>query len=220
MAIGHLLNAAGRKPVVSAGTSRSMVGTASGIGALTSTTVLFWVRQAIPNAASIPLRKAGLFSPAPGNRNAPAGQWKRWTSFLSGGTTTLSSSWTRRSTHRTWIQAISKDTFRGYGRTAGSIPMRRSGPRCLCRTRRRRPGVGASADDQPDKSCEITRRDRGVQRRALCRRCGRLRGPSAHRAGWMDLVHGFGRVDVPAYRGITSEAAPGSRQAVHRAVPA
>jgi hypothetical protein len=89
----------------------------------------------------------------------------------------------------------------------------------LCRTRRRRPGVGASGDDQSDKSCEITRRDRGVQRRALRRRCGRLCGPSAHRVGgWTWYTGSAGwmyRLIVESLLGLRWEA-----DKVHRAVPA
>ena len=42
---------------------------------------------------------------------------------------------------------------------------------------------------------------------------------AAHRPRWMDLVHGLGRLDVPADRGITPGAEAGSRQATLCSVP-
>ena len=62
---------------------------ADGTAALTLTTARRWVRRAMPNARSIRLRRAGLFSPAPGMPNAHERQWRRWTSASSDATMRL-----------------------------------------------------------------------------------------------------------------------------------
>ncbi len=58
-----------------------------------------------------------------------------------------------------------------------------------------------------------------LQGGTVCRRGRRIRALAAHRPRWLDLVHGLGRVDVPADRGITPGAAVGSGQAAPCSVP-
>jgi hypothetical protein len=79
-------NAVGRKLLYSAEISKRMAGMANGICALTLTTALYWVRQAIPNAGLIRLLKVGLFSPEPGILDAHIWQWKRSIGVLFDGT--------------------------------------------------------------------------------------------------------------------------------------
>ena len=80
MVTGPLSNAAGQRRLNCAGISSSMAGTVSGTSALFSMMARHSVPRVIPNAGLIPLRKAGLFYPAPVMPNAQPWQWKQWIS--------------------------------------------------------------------------------------------------------------------------------------------
>ena len=58
-----------------------------------------------------------------------------------------------------------------------------------------------------------------LQGGTVCCRGRCLRALAAHRPRWLDLVHGLGRMDVPADRGITPGAAVGSGQTALCSVP-
>ncbi len=85
----------------------------------------------------------------------------------------------------------------GLRENGASTAMPRCGP-CLptrnSATVRRPMRSSLSSTDQP---CAEPRGCRTVQSRALCRRRGRLFGTSPCGTRWLDLVHGFRRMDVP-----------------------
>src|SRR4029077_13613050 len=87
------------------------------------------------------------------------------------------------------------------------------------RIRRQTACVGAVGHDQPGQSCEISSGDRKLQGGTVRGRGRCLRGLAAHWPWWMDVVHGLGRPDVPAYRRITPRVEAGSRQAIRCPVP-
>ena len=90
------------------------------------------------------------------------------------------------------------------------------GLRCLGRQPAR---VGTVGHDQPGEPCEISGGDRDLQSRTVRRRGRRLCALAAHRPRGMDVVHGLGRMDVPADRGITPGAEAGSGQTAFCPVP-
>ena len=63
----------------------------------------------------------------------------------------------------------------------------------------------------PVNHARISGGDGDLQGRTLRRRGRCLRGLAAHRPRWMDVVHGLGRLDVPADRRITPRVEAGSR---------
>ena len=66
--------------------------------------------------------------------------------------------------------------------------------------------LGVAGNDQSGEPCAISRGDRNLQSRAVCR-CGRrLCTLATHWPRRMDLVYRLGWLDVPAYRGITPGA--------------
>jgi cyclic beta-1,2-glucan synthetase len=67
-------------------TSSGMAGMAAGIGAPTSMTGPRWDRRAMPNARSIPSRKAGRCCPGPAIANAHAWGWRPWMRVWCAGT--------------------------------------------------------------------------------------------------------------------------------------
>ena len=71
----------------------------------------------------------------------------------------------------------------------------------------------------PVNHCEVSGGDRDLQGGTVRGRGRRLCAPAAHRPRRMDLVHGLGRLDVPADRGIAPGAEAGSGQAAFRSVP-
>src|SRR5580765_5838343 len=89
----------------------------------------------------------------------------------------------------------------------------------ICRIGRQTTRVGAVGHDQPGKPCEISGGDCDLQGRTVRGRGRCLRGLAAHRPRGMDVVHGLGRLEVPAYRRITPRVEAGSRQATFCSVP-
>ena len=85
---------------------------------------------------------------------------------------------------------------------------------------RQRARVGIDGDDQPGESRANAGRRCDLQGGALCRRRRRLCARAAHGPRRMDLVHGLGRLDVPARRGVAAGAQAGSGSPSFRAVPA
>ena len=69
---------------------------------------------------------------------------------------------------------------------------------------RSRACVGAHDDDQPGESRANAGRHGDLQGGAVCDRRRCLRAGAAHRPRRMDLVHGLGRLDVPAHRRIAA----------------
>jgi phosphoribosylamine-glycine ligase len=59
-------------------------------------------------------------------------------------------------------------------------------------------GVVLAAANYPEDPRKVARRRRCLQSRALCDGCRRVRGGAPHRPWRLDLVHGLGRMDVPA----------------------
>ena len=76
------------------------------------------------------------------------------------------------------------------------------------RARRRRSGLGAVRPARPREPRRQRRRRRDLQGGALRRRRRCLCVRTAHRPGWLDLVHRLGRLDGPADRRIAARPAP------------
>ena len=121
----------------------------------------------------------------------------------------------------TRIPATSKATCPACARTAASTPSGASGP-----------SMAFAALGDSERAWELfslinpvnhalTPARRGdLQSRAVRGRRRRLRRLAAHRPRRLDLVHGLGRLDVPADRRIAAGPAAGGGQAALRAVPA
>ncbi len=85
---------------------------------------------------------------------------------------------------------------------------------------RPRARLGAHDDDQSGEPCAYAGRRRDVQGRAVRDRRRRLRGGAAHGARRLELVHGVGRLDVPAHRRIAARPDARARSAALCAMPA
>ena len=199
--------------------SSARPGTATGIAALISTMAHRWARSPTVNAASIPSRNPGPSFRAPRNRRVPRAPWRRSTNISCAATISCRCCSRRPSIIRRPIPAISKAIRREFARTAGNIPMARSGRRwpspcramatrrancCRCSTRSTTPTAPpafTATRSSPMSSAPIVYSD-----------------AAACRARRLDLVHRLGRLDVSRGARVASRLSVAGQQSGARSL--
>ena len=187
-------------------TSSSTAGTASGIGARTSTTARRWARPATSNAGSIRSPQSwSVLSGAGDAERSRSGHERRGRAPGAPRSTRSSSCSIRPSTDRSSTPATSGATCPGVRENGGQYTHGAIWA-----------AMAFAALGDSDRAWELTSMinpvnharspagHRDLQGGALCHRRRRLRGGAAHRPRRLDLVHGLGGLDVPAHRRIAA----------------
>ena len=194
--------------------SSAKPGTATGIGAATSTTGRRWDRSRAMSAASTRSRSPGPSYPAARRRARAVRAMSAVNAQLvsrSEGLVQLFTPPFDRTPHDPgYIKAYPPGLRENGGQYTHAAMWSHAR---VCAARGRRSGGRAVLAAQPDQSCEHARGDSPLQGRALCRLRGCVLGAGAHRPRRLDLVYGLGGLDVP-HRG---RRHPGNQPARRRA---